>query len=35
VNWNKYNESLVRREEILLDFDGIDNWTIELEKMNK
>jgi hypothetical protein len=35
VNWNKYNESLVRRGEILLDFDGIDNWTIELEKMNK
>jgi len=35
VNWNKYNESLVRRGEILLDFDVIDNWPIELEKMNK
>jgi transposase len=35
VNWNKYNESLVRRGEILLDFDVIDNWHVELEKMNK
>ena len=35
MNWNKYNESLVRRGEILLDFDVIDNWPIELEKMNK
>jgi len=34
-NWNKYNESLIRRGEILLDFDAIDNWDIELEKMNK
>ena len=33
-NWKKYNESLVRRGEILLDFDVIDNWPIELEKMN-
>jgi hypothetical protein len=35
VNWNKYNESLVKRGEILLDFDVIDNWDSELEKMNK
>jgi hypothetical protein len=35
VNWNKYNESLVKRGEILLDFDVIDNWPIELEKMNE
>lgn len=35
MNWNKYNESLVRRGEILLDFDVIDNWSIELEKMNE
>jgi hypothetical protein len=35
VNWNKYNESLVKRGEILLDFDIIDNWDSELEKMNK
>jgi len=35
VNWNKYNESLVKRGEILLDFDVIDNWDNELEEMNK
>jgi hypothetical protein len=35
VNWNKYNESLVKRGEILLDFDVIDNWHVELEEMNE
>ncbi len=35
MNWNKYNESLVKRGEILLDFDVIDNWDNELEEMNK
>ena len=35
MNWKKYNESLVKRGEILLDFDVIDNWDSELEKMNK
>jgi hypothetical protein len=35
VNWNKYNESLVKRGEVLLDFDVIDNWDKELEEMNK
>jgi hypothetical protein len=35
VNWKNYNESLVKRGEILLDFDVIDNWNSELEKMNK
>ena len=34
-NWKKYNEFLVRRGEILLDFDVIDNWDNELEGMNK
>jgi hypothetical protein len=34
-NWNNYNESLIRRGEVLLDFDAMDNWDIELEKMNK
>ncbi len=34
-NWKKYNESLVKRGEILLDFDVIDNWDNELEEMNK
>ncbi|MDR4511150.1 MAG: IS5 family transposase [Nitrososphaeraceae archaeon] len=33
-NWKNYNESLVRRGEILLDFDVIDNWYIELEEIN-
>ena len=35
MNWNKYNESLVKRGEVLLDFDVIDNWHTELEKMNQ
>ena len=34
-NWKNYNESLVKRGEILLDFDVIDNWDTELEEMNK
>jgi len=35
VNWHKYNESLVKRGEILLDFDVIDYGNTALEKMNK
>lgn len=35
VKWSEYNESLVRRGEILLGFDVIDNWDKELEKMNQ
>jgi IS5 family transposase len=35
VNWANYNESLVRRGEILLDFDVVDNWDSELVNMNK
>lgn len=34
-NWKNYNESLVRRGEILLDFHIVDNWNHELEEMNK
>ena len=34
-NWKSYNESLVKRGEILLDFDVIDNWNTELIEMNK
>ena len=34
-NWKKYNESLVKRGEVLLGFDVIDNWHIELEEVNK
>jgi hypothetical protein len=35
VNWPVYNQSLVRRGEILLGFDVIDNWDTELKEMNK
>jgi hypothetical protein len=31
INWHVYNESLVRRGEIILDFDVIDNWNNELK----
>ncbi len=34
-NWKNYNESLVKRGEILLDFDVIDTWESELSKMNE
>jgi hypothetical protein len=34
VNWHNYNESLVRRGEIILDFDVIDSWDNELYNMN-
>ena len=35
MNWKKYNKSLVRRGEILLYFDVIDNWDNEIKEMNK
>jgi Transposase DDE domain len=35
VNWRNYNESLVKRGEVLLHFDVIDNWHVELDKMNE
>jgi len=35
VNWRSYNESLVRRGEVMLDFDVIDGWEEELDKMNE
>jgi hypothetical protein len=35
VHWPSYNESLVRRGEVIVDFDVIDGWEEELEKMNK
>lgn len=34
MKWSEYNESLVRRGEILLGLDVIDNWDKELEVMN-
>src|SRR3972149_12178068 len=33
-NWKEYNESLVRREEILLDFDLLHEWEEGLKGMN-
>jgi hypothetical protein len=35
VKWSVYNQSLVRRGEILIGFDIIDNWDAELKEMNK
>jgi hypothetical protein len=35
MNWPSYNQSLVRRGEILLGFDVINNWDTELKEMNK
>jgi hypothetical protein len=35
INWNHYNESLVKRGKVLLGFDVIDNWDNELEQMNE
>jgi DDE family transposase len=35
MNWSSYNQSLVRRGEILLGFDVIDNWDTEIKDMNK
>ena len=35
MNWSTYNQSLVRRGEILLGFDVINNWDTELKEMNK
>jgi len=35
VKWSLYNQSLVRRGEILLGFDVINNWDTELKEMNQ
>jgi hypothetical protein len=35
MKWSIYNRSLVRRGEILLGFDVINNWETELKEMNK
>ncbi len=35
MNWPSYNQSLVKRGEILLGFDVINNWDAELQEMNK
>src|SRR5215510_8277461 len=35
MKWSIYNQSLVRRGELLIGFDVIDNWDSELKEMNK
>ncbi|MGZ5501737.1 MAG: hypothetical protein ACXWEW_11365, partial [Nitrososphaeraceae archaeon] len=35
INWKKYNESLVRKREVLFDFDVIDNRDIELIRRDR
>jgi hypothetical protein len=35
INWSEYNESLVRRGEMLFDDGFLQNWQAELKKMNK
>jgi hypothetical protein len=35
IDWHIYNESLVRRGEVVLDFDVIYNWNNELDNMNE
>jgi len=35
MKWSVYNQSLVRRGEILLGFDVINNWNTALKQMNK
>ncbi len=35
MNWSNYNQSLVRRGEILLGFDVTNNWNTELKEMSQ
>jgi hypothetical protein len=35
MKWFVYNQNLVRRGELLLAFDVIDNWDSELKQKNK
>ncbi len=34
VDWPSYNQSLVRRGQVLLDFDVLDGWDNELSQTN-
>ena len=34
IDWPSYNHSLVRRGQVLLDFDVFDGWDHELSQMN-
>ncbi len=35
INWSEYNESLVRRGEILFDSSFLQNWRAELKRINE
>ncbi len=35
INWSEYNESLVKRGEVLFDTNFLSNWRAELKDMNK
>jgi len=35
IDWPYYNQSLVRRGQVLLDFDVLDGWNHELSQMNQ
>jgi hypothetical protein len=35
INWSKYNESLVRRGEVMFDIDFSKNWRTELTRERK
>ena len=35
MKWSTYNQSLVRRGELAIAFDVINNWDTELKEMNK
>ena len=34
MNWSVYNDALVRRGEVLLDFSILDGWDREVKLMN-
>ncbi len=34
-DWREYNEHLVRRGEILMDFSFLERWEEELAEMNR
>ncbi|MFH1821102.1 MAG: IS5 family transposase [Methanobacteriota archaeon] len=34
-DWKKYNDQLVKRGELLIDLDFVENWEKELEEMNR
>jgi hypothetical protein len=34
MQWNTYNDALVKRGEILLDFSTLETWNHEVKRMN-